>query len=209
MDENVKSPFLVYQNFISPLLCEQIIGAVEFYSPETDKEGNPIKSVRRDEEVEKIIFQKFMDLVVPDIEKHFEVKYRGTEPIFIEYYPENSQGTIGCENSMFLRKKWVKTKDRDFTGVLFLNDYQDITPFDSDFEVYGGKLEFPQWGFGFNPQRGTLVVFPSYPHFVNVTTKILLGELYQAKIHIATEVPFLFDPKKFPGDYRSWFKGIT
>lgn len=178
---------------------------MDFYSPETDRSGKPTKAIRRNEEAESILFEKFRE-VIPKIEEYFGTEYRGTEPIYVEWYPEESEGAFVCESSSYVRKKWVRTKDRDFTAVLFLTDYQDNIPFDSEFEVYGGKLEFPQWGFGFNPQRGTLIVFPSSPHFINITTKILVGDLFQAKIHIAAQKPFLFDAKNFPGDYRTWFK---
>lgn len=200
-----KSPFLVFQDFIPPSLCEQIINTLEFYSPETDRDDKPIKAVRRNEKTESILFDRIEPLI-PQITQHFSVNYKGIEPIYVEWYPEESEGTLVCDNSSYLRKKWVKTKDRDLTAVVFLNDYQDNVPFDSDFEVYGGKMEFPQWGFGFNPQRGTMIVYPSDPHFINKTTKILVGNLFQAKIHIATKEPLLFDIKKFPGSFTDWFK---
>jgi hypothetical protein len=202
---DVKSPFLVVQNFISPLLCEQIVNASEMFVPDTDREDNPTKTMTRNEEVEGILFERLQQLI-PQIENHFGVQYRGTEPMYVEWFPEESSGSLVCESSCYLRKKWVKTKDRDFSGILFLSDYQDNVPFDSEFEVYGGKLEFPQWGFGFNPQRGTLIIYPSGPHFINTTTKIHVGDLYQTRLHIATQQPFLFDAKYFPGDYRTWFK---
>lgn len=205
---NNKSPFLIIQDFTSPLLCERIVDTVDFYSPEIDRNGKPTKSMRRNEEVESMLFNRFQT-IIPQIEQHYNVRYRGTEPIYVEWFPEESEGSFVCESSSFLRKKWVKTKDRDFTAMLFLTDYQDTVPFDNDFEVYGGKLEFPQWGFGFNPQRGTLIVYPSGPHFINITTNILVGDLLQTRIHIATETPFLFDIKDFPGDYKNWFKDIT
>ena len=75
--------------------------------------------------------------------------------------------------------------------------------------MYGGKLEFPQWGFGFNPQRGTMIVFPSGPHFINATTKVLVGELYQVKIQMTAQVPLLFNPAEYPGDYKQWFREFT
>ena len=203
-----KSPFLVFQDFIPPLLCENVINSLEFYSPETDKDGNPTKSTRRNEEAERILFERFED-IISKIEQHYDVQYRGTEPIFIEWFPEESEGEVLCDSSSYLRKKWVRTKDRDFTAVLFLSDYQDDIPFDDEFEVYGGKLEFPQWGFGFNPQRGTLIVYPSGPHFINKTSPILIGDLFQAKLHIATQKPYLFDLKNFPGNYMEWFKETT
>ena len=200
-----KSPFLVFQDFIPPLLCEKIIDLTGFNTPTMDKDDNPVKTSKRDLDVEQILFTKFEPLI-PVIEQHYQVAYKGTEPIQVDWFPEQSEGTAVCDSSSFLRRKWVRTKDRDFTALVFLSDYQDTTPFDDEFEVYGGKMEFPQWGFGFNPQRGTMVVYPSGPHFINKTSKILIGDLYQAKIHVATQQPFLFNAVNFPGTYMDWFK---
>jgi hypothetical protein len=100
----------------------------------------------------------------------------------------------------------VRVRDRDLTAVIFLTDHQDKPPFDPEFEVSGGKLEFPQHGFGFNPERGTMVVFPADPHFLHRTAPVKAGELFQIRLHIATKEPFLYQPDDFPGDFRSWLK---
>lgn len=205
----VKSPFYVEQDFLSPLMCEEIIDDLHFLYPDTDIEGIPIKTAKGHERSEEIIFSKF-SAVVPKLEKHYNVECRGTEPMMFEWYAQACQGAKPhCENSNYVNKKWVKLRDRDLTCVLFFCDYQEKTPFDSDFEVYGGKLEFPQHRFGFNPQRGTLIVFPSGPHFINNTTPILAGDLYQVRFHVATVKQYKHDPKMFPGDYESWFETIA
>jgi hypothetical protein len=204
----VKSPFLVVQNFISPLMCEHIVDSADYTVPDVNTKGFPVRTIKRNEKAEQLLFEKF-EQIIPQIEEYYNIEYRGTEPMFVEWYPEESEGEPQCESSSFLRKKWVKTKDRDFSCVLFLSDYQNTVPFDAEFEVFGGVLEFPQWGFGFNPQRGTLIVFPSGPHFVNVTTKINVGELFQVRMHMAAQQTYLFDAKNFPGDYRFWFKDVS
>jgi len=201
-----KSPFLIKQEFISPLHCEDLVDMLDLTVPDVDTEGHPLKTIRMHDRAEEIIFNRIEQLI-PEFEEYYRVDYRGTEPMVFEWYTDECKGySPHCENSNYIGKKWLKTKDRDFTGVLFLSDYQEQIPFDSDFEVYGGKLEFAQHQFGFNPQRGTLVLFPSDPHFINNTTEILVGDLYQVRFHIATEKQFLYDPTCFPGDYTSWLQ---
>lgn len=202
-----KSPFLVVQDFISPSLCEQIVDDLEAYEPDTDNQGNPVKTYRTSEN-QDVIFERIQSLV-PTIEEYFQAQYKGTESISFEWYPTGSTSSPICENSSYLRKSWVRTKQRDFTCVLFLSDYNDQVPFDSEYEVYGGKLEFAQHGFGFNPQRGTLIIYPSDPHFINVQTPITYGDLFQVRIQITAQQPYLYDPKKFPGDYRTWFADVV
>jgi len=202
-----KSPFYVIQNFLSPKQCEKIVDDLDFYSPDFDRDGNPVKMYRYREESEMTVFNRLQPLI-PNLMEYYGAEYRATETIQFEYFAAGVAAEPICENSDYLRKKWVRTKDRDITGVLFLSDYNDNPPFDSEYECYGGKLEFPQHGFGFNPQRGTLIVYPSGPHFINASTTVLSGDLFQARIHMATKLPYLYDPSQFPGDYHSWFKGL-
>jgi hypothetical protein len=200
-----KSPFLIIQDFISPLLCEQIIDDLEAYEPDVDVNGKPIKAVRSNEQYETILFEKLQE-IVPTIEAHYGIEYKGTESIAFEWLPQESQGNPVCENGTYLRKKWLRTRERDVSAMLFLCDYQDKVPFDSDYEVYGGKFEFPQHGFGFNAQRGTLVLYPSDPHFINVNAPVTYGDLFQVRFQITATKPFIYNPQDFPGDYRTWFR---
>ncbi len=203
-----KSPFFVYENFISPLLCEQIVDRVDVITPNIDADGFPTKMIRHNEESETLIYDRFKFLI-PKLESYYPgFIHRGTERMGFEWYPQDMKAEHPhCESSDYLRKKWLRTRDRDLTGVLFLCDYQETLPFDNDFEVYGGKLEFPSHNFGFNPQRGTLILFPSDPHFINGTTDILAGDLFQVRFHLASKMPYIYQPVGFPGDYTSWFPG--
>lgn len=200
-----KSPFLIFEEFISPAQCEEIIESLGFFSPDTDKEGNPIKSFKHHDDFEKLLFTRSKQ-IMPRIEEHFDFQYRGTEKMMFEWYPTGSKEEVRCDNSRLLRKKWFRVYDRDFSCVLFLSDYQDKIPFDSDYEVYGGKLEFPHFGFGFNPQRGTLVIFPSSPHFINAISQITAGDLFQVRWFVVSQLPYLYNPEKFPGSFQTWFR---
>ena len=204
---NYKSPFLIYREFSSPLLCENIIESLNLTVPDTDTEGKPIPFIKQDDYMEAIIFERF-DVLRPQIIKYYGIEARGTERMTFEWYPTGAESALICDNSVYVREKWLRTRDRDLTAVLFLCNYQETTPFSDDFEVCGGKLEFPQWGFGFNPERGTLIVYPSDPHFINKTALIQAGELYQVRFHIAATTPYLFNPDNFPGNYQIWFKDL-
>lgn len=199
-----KSPFYIIREFASPLLCEDIIDACDFNVPDQDKDGKEIKTAKKSEMAEALIYERLL-LTLPEIQAHYEFLYKGTERIQFEWFPTESSGVCQSENSEFLRGKWLRSRARDFTGILFLSDYQEKIPFDKEYEVLGGKLEFPQHKFGFNPERGTLVIFPSDPHFINVTTGVLAGDLFQARIQIAAKSAYLYNPQKFPGNYTTWF----
>lgn len=202
-----KSPFVVYQEFLSPLMCEEVVDLMDVTVPDVDNYGEPQPSLRHCDKAEEIIFSRFSQLF-NGIEKYYNVDYRGTEKMQFEWYPQGSKGKLLCDSSEFMNKKWVRTRDRDITSVLFLSDYNESAQFDSLYEVYGGKLEFPTHNFGFNPERGTLIIFPSSPHFMNAVAPVQVGDLFQVRIHIATQSPFLYQPGDFPGNFLSWFPNL-
>lgn len=200
-----KSPFLVYQEFLSPLLCEEVIDYMNPTVPDVDNDGNPIPCSRHNEPAQKIIFERVQSLT-KTIETYYNIEYRGTERMSFEWYPEGSKGKPICDSSEYIEKKWVRTRNRDITGIIFLSDFREEPPFDPDYEVCGGKLEFPQHGFGFNPERGTLILYPSAPQFINATAPIQAGDLFQVRFHIAASQPFLYKPTDFRGNFTVWFQ---
>jgi hypothetical protein len=202
-----KSPFVIYQEFLSPLMCEEVVDNLNVTVPDVDNDNKPVPSFRHNDESEKLIFDRFQHLF-KGLEKYYNVEYRGTEKMMFEWYPQGSTGKLTCDSSEFMGKKWVRTRDRDITSILFLSDFSESAAFDSLYEVYGGKLEFPNHGFGFNPERGTLIMFPSTPHFLNAVAPVQVGDSFQVRIHIATQSPFLYQPGDFPGNFLSWFPNL-
>ena len=212
----IRSPFLIYPEFISPKKCQELVSAVEVTSPNYDQDNNPLKMERHFLEGEDFIYSKFKE-IIPEIEQRYDGTFKGAEKMAFQYFPENQKTPAenpGCENSKFMRKKWVKVKDVDLVGFLWLKDYNDTAPLDPRTEVYGGKLEFPAYNFSFAPQAGTLVIFPAGPHFITAISPILIGSLYQVKINICIapedgSVMWMYDPKRYPcgksGFIDSWF----
>ena len=201
-----KSPFYIVKEFISPLMCEDIVYRLNHSFPDEDKDGQPLKTIRLNNLTEIRVLPKLEELV-PKLEAYYNFETHGIESFDFEWYvegfkPEGSK----CKNFTYLNKKWKRCSDIDFTGVIFLNDYNNAMPFDPDYEVCGGKLEFYTHQFGFNPQRGTLIFFPECPNFINTTGPIEAGELTQIRFHIVPKTPYNYDMKMFPGDYRVWFK---
>lgn len=209
----MRSPFIVIQDFLSPLTCEKIIDDNLVKQPDVNVDGDPQKLERHVLFWEHEIAERFRELV-PEIEDHYDCEYRGLEKPVLQYFPENPKAPAvqpGCENSKYIRKKWVKTKDVDLVGFVWLKDFNSNVPLDPRHEVFGGKLEFPVYNFSLVPQRGTLVLFPAGPHFINVISPILLGDLYQIKLNVCIQPKggglWLYQPQNFPGTWQQWFKG--
>ncbi|MNY65935.1 hypothetical protein D3C86_2032890 [compost metagenome] len=84
------------------------------------------------------------------------------------------------------------------------NDARDDS-FDPDYEVYGGKLQYPQYKFSFNPQVGTMIVHPAGPHFLHAYAPVVAGDLFYVTFHISSKLPHIYQPKDYPGDFTTWF----
>lgn len=198
-----KSPFLIFKNFISPKFCEELVKNIAF--EEKHKNQNNF-FVRESEYGEKILISKLQEIVIGKIQNHYGVTIKGSEKFKFEKYVEGSMDLHKVENSKKMKDgKFLKVNGRDFTGVLFLKNYREKLPFDYETEVMGGKLEFFQYNFGFNPERGTLVLFPSGINFINVTAPISVGELYQVRMQFLCTIPYFYNPEEFQGNFYSWF----
>lgn len=213
MTTSTHSPFHTIEHFISPSVCEQLIAELGISEPTRDENENPIKHVRILKDPEHATF--FKDLIQrhsAEIEERYNahIDEMGV-PVFQQFFEDPSRPCEmhGCENSKFLRKKWVKTKDIDLVGFISLKDFGSGVPLDPRIEVYGGKLEFPAYGFSIVPQRGTLVLYPGGPHFITAISPILVGSLEQIKITLklkaASGEMWIYQPADFPGTYQEWF----
>jgi hypothetical protein len=201
-----RSPFLVIENFISPLTCEDIVDRIGITFPETDADGRPCKSVTANRLTE-IRLADYLDESREFTEEYYGVEIKGIHPLQFEFYPEGCKASPPtCENSILAGGAWRRSNNRDFVGILFLTDYQEKAPFDPSFEVRGGKLQFPTHDFGFNPKRGMLVIFPGNENFVYSTSAVEVGDLHQVKILMTASENYVYDKRSFPGNYEVWFK---
>lgn len=179
-------------------------------APNLNEADKPVKIEKTNLAWEQDIIERFQD-VKPEIEERYNATYRGLEKPIFQVYPENAGQPAeapGCENSEYIRKRWVKRRDIDLVGFIWLKDYNGQPPLDTRHEVYGGKLEFPAYNFSLVPQRGTLVIFPAGPHFITVISPILLGSLPQIKLRISIRSPdkglWFYQPANFPGKWMDW-----
>ena len=208
----VKSPFYVIEHFISPSWCDVISSEYGIKVPTADTDGQPLKHERFLHTAEATQLQQRVQEHVGEIENRYGAVVANMEtPLFQQWFenPGKPCQTHGCENAKFLRKKWVKTKDVDLVGYLWLKDFNSGVPLDPRYETYGGKLEFPAYNFSLVPQRGTLVLYPAGPHFISAISPVLVGSLEQIKITVKLVKQngemYLYQPSEFPGTYQSWF----
>lgn len=201
---DVKSPFLIYPNFLSPLMCDKILSMRDL-TPEAEDTGLCIINPNID--LNSIIAEKVND-ILPEVIKHYNTNILDmTVPILYEL-KQGANNPPQADNSRHLNGKWVQVFPRDISGYIALCNYNDNVPFDGNFEVYGGKYEFPQHEFGFNPQIGTLILHPSGPHFIHQHTPMEYGNLFYIQFFFKSENTYLYNPADFPGDYTNWFREV-
>jgi len=207
----INSPFIVVPDFISPLTCEKIIKDIAVGAPDLDLHGQPKKLERHNVLWESHIASNFRSLV-PEIEQRYGATYRGLEKPVFQFFPENAAAPAqapGCENSKYIRKKWVMHRDVDLVGFIWLKEFNDTMPLDPSYEIFGGKLEFPAYNFSLVPQRGTLVLFPAGPHFITVISPLMVGDLYQIKLNVSLTATdgsrYFYNPQHHPGRWEQWF----
>lgn len=184
---------------MSPLSCENIINVKEHLFD---------NAYHLPEDVLNYFFNQYILPLEDTLREYYDINIDGYEqPVVLEY--ENDGYSDGCDAFTYINQKWLKTKDRDLSYVLFLSEYQSSPNFDLDYEIYGGKVEFPQHNFGFNHQRGTLIVYPSTPHFIHHMNKITIGKAHIMRWYAKSSEPYSYDHSKFPGDYTTWFKDFV
>jgi hypothetical protein len=206
----IKSPFYVIQGLVPEARCYELANTLRV-EPTVDQDGIATPMGRHHTVIGNELFG-LLTPHIPEITAHYGIKYRGTEEFIFQQFPAtNGQPAEQphCENAVYKRKRWIRINDRDLTGIIWLKDYADAPPFNIDKHVYGGKLEFPVYNFGFQPQVGTCVIFPSSERFISLTSSIQVGELQLAKFHIAGEGVWLYDPADYPGDFRTWFADVV
>ena len=205
-----RPPFLIVPELLSPLSCEEVVGEVGFDLPTYDPITNKaVKTVTMNKVAGEFLSDILEERVMNLIDAHFGVEVEAIDSTLFEWYPEGHVTQPAApEVHKLIGGQWTRSGEADFIGVLFLMDYHDgkSGPIDTDYEVYGGKLEFPNFKFGFNPKAGTLVVYPAASNFANATTTTEIGELYQVRFYIRTTLPYTYDPRNFSGNHTTWFR---
>ena len=60
----IKSPFLILQDFISPLECEDLLSSIKVYEPNVDNDDNPIKTILRLPVAQNRLWNRFSNYFV-------------------------------------------------------------------------------------------------------------------------------------------------
>lgn len=190
-----------------------MVSALQHTLPNTDQQGNPTVTMKGNRLWEMRTLPQFQEFL-PEVEDYYGFATKTTTPFVFEWYPTGYPGQkASSEGFKYMKKrgqgaKWTKVKDYDFTVAIFLSEFNDDSNFDDMYECRGGKLEFPTHDFGFNPTRGTMVIYPCRPNFVNAVSPVELGDMNMIRFHIIATEEYEYNMDDFPGGYKEWFAGL-
>lgn len=201
-----KPPFFIVDEFLTEEECLTVLDRLNFTFP-SEENGQFIKTLIGNKVISDSIVHMF-SYYEEDVEHYYDVELRSFTNVSVEWFPQGCrQDGVVCENSFLRNGEWKRRNSNDFTAVVFLKNKNTSSDFDEYTDVYGGTLQFPVQNVSIHPKMGTLVLFPSGPHFRNNTTSPQLGDMVQLRFHIVCEKPYAYSIKNFPGDYRTWWKG--
>ena len=107
------------------------------------------------------------------IEVHFSTPELLVESLFVACLLSGDSHIAHADNERRKHGRWVPnhTPQRDYTGLLYLND-----------NFTGGELVFPDRDVVIIPKAGLLVGFPSNHKFVHAVPKVLSGKRYSLPV---------------------------
>lgn len=200
-----KPPFFIVDEFLTEDECCTLMQRINLNFPSEDGDTF-VKTILGNKIISDSIVNMF-SYYEEDVEGYYGVGLHSFTNVQIEWFPETcKQDGVVCENAFIRNGKWQRRNANDFTAVIFLKNHTTSTDFDDEVDVYGGTLQFPVQNVSIHPKIGTLVLFPSGPHFRNNTVSPKLGDMLQLRFHIVCEKPYEYTIQQFPGDYRTWWK---
>lgn len=200
-----RSPFILVEDFIPFNECEEIVLNLKHSIPNRDSKNNPVKTFKTNQLAELRLMER-VDNFLDNAETYYGFQAVNLSPFNFEWMPEGYLGEPPKpDDGIFFNGKWTKSKDIDFTLLIFLSSTKDVSISDTLMESFGGKLEFFNHNLTITPKAGTILMFPSNEHFLNTFTEVSLGNLNCIRCYITAKEPYKYSPSDFPGDYRTWF----
>lgn len=183
-----------------------IIQGANLVFPDTGERGHPKRTVIGKKGIADKVIALFSEYE-EDIEQYFDCEFMQFTAPAIHWQPQGCiEEAVKCDNSLLKGGRWSRSNAYDFTCIIFLKDYNDKPDFDPLFECYGGQISFPTHDVILKPQRGTLLVYPSGPNFINSIKPPVAGDNVFLRFNAICEKPYVYDIKKFPRPGNGWFK---
>lgn len=206
LETSKRSPFFIVSDALSHLGCETLIESLDpspiLLHPVTKL---PVKTNLHGRYLEPMVDDTVASIRA-EFENHYNITIADVKNVTVEWYAEGAATTAASIHTHTLRnQQWTKASQTDFIGLIFCSEYNARPPFDSDYEVYGGQIDFPTFRVQFKPVMGTMVIFPAAANFIWGVTQPAVGDLFLVKFDIVCTQSYQYDRQRhFSTDYRTW-----
>ena len=173
------SRILVSENTLSSKECTYLIALYDRYSELSDRRDYSRRPLLhyytvREVDTESASLLYGLSLRCKEkIEVHFSTPELFVESLFVACLLPGDSHIAHADSERRKQGRWVPnhTPQRDYTGLLYLND-----------NFTGGQLVFPDRHVVIIPKAGLLVAFPSNHRFVHSVPKVLSGKRYSLPV---------------------------
>ncbi len=120
---------------------------------------------RLQQEIHRTLISAYQDVITP----HFDTTLEWMSPPSVLKYVPGGKYNGHADSEFWDRsgRRWVRSMDRDFSLLLYVND---------DYE--GGTLYFQNFDVRIKPRRGQLIAFPSDHRYLHAAEPLQSGERY-------------------------------
>lgn len=199
-----KSPFILLEDAIHLKACNDIIASLNHSIPNymNEKVALTIKFNK----LEELRLQPLIDDLLDYAEPYYGFDTQSISTFMFEWYPEGySHKPISSDSYTYFNGQWIKSREIDFTILIFLSNSVTSNLNDRDIQHVGGGLQFPTHGFTLHPKSGDVLMFPADNHFLNTVSDIDLGNMNMIRVLITAKNDYKYDRQKFPGTFKTWF----
>jgi hypothetical protein len=127
-----------------------MVDGLDLIYPQFDEDGDVKPFVTINNLLEMRLADQILQMC-DIIDEYYGVTVESVSKPRFTWYPEGySDSIVKCDNSQYKSGSWGRNNQYDFSALIFLSDYNKNPEFDGMYEVYGGKLQFPNFDFSFN-----------------------------------------------------------
>jgi len=198
------SPILQITDFISPLLCEELLYTLPLTNPSVDSFNRPIITEINSLVVHRHIKDRISPLLQLVNDKYQVNSISYTPPIVnwlsdgVKQHAKQDNVIYDIQNGIWYKKE----KNKSFSVIVFLTNSISGTLDTGD--VYGGNIKFHSFSYDVIPEMGKMLVIPCAPQFIHSISKILFGNMVFVKFCINTSQEYTYSNDNFSVVSAKW-----
>lgn len=190
----IKSPFILLENYIPLELCDQLIKGNRPKFPQKNSKQKPTKTPYFSQLSENRLLP-YIDDLLNVAEEYYKFETEEIKQTIIEWYPtDHAPFPPEADGAPMIFGVPRDSQLINFTILFFL-----------EAAAYGGNLEFPTHKFTLTPKAGTAIMYPSNSNFISTISGVGAGNLTLARVKVKALNGYRYNMKEYPGNFKVWF----